>query len=87
MALEAQGSNPCIHPVVVRSGVLMDIRSYYRELPGKSHMQRPWAIAKRLRHGILIPRSAGSNPASPVAQATGRNISGAISSDGRAPDF
>lgn len=50
-------------------------------------MQRPWAIAKRLRHGILIPRSAGSNPASPVAQATGRNISGAISSDGRAPDF
>lgn len=86
MALEAQGSNPCIHPVVARSGVLRDIRSYYWELPA-GLTQRPWAIAKRLRHGILIPRSAGSNPASPVAQATGRNISGAISSDGRAPDF
>ena len=50
MALEVVGSSPTTHPI------------YFP----KALFAQDWGVAKRLRPRILIPVSAGSNPATPA---------------------
>ncbi len=51
MALEVVGSSPTTHPIYFSPKVLF---------------VQNWGVAKRLRPRILIPVSAGSNPATPA---------------------
>ena len=53
VALEVKGSTPFIHPILTNTGIrLMPYARY--------HLLR---CRQAVRHGILIPASVGSNPA------------------------